>query len=152
MFSVFIIISSAVCHCGLTHPLEYTVSKLKTGSNYGQKRPMIGWAHRSGQNRRGLQRKDEHAQPGIFVDIKQIVIAWSVVNIKISFVVQSASVSRSLSESQQHFVRLEDRYATNYQSPLETFQMGYLTRAPTSPVPAGVCLSRIKAQPRLTHQ
>lgn len=37
----------------------------------------------------------------IFGDIKQIVAARSVVNIKISFVVQAASVSCSLSESQQ---------------------------------------------------
>lgn len=103
MFSVFIIISSVVCHCGLTHPLENTVSQLKTDSNYGQKRAIIGWAHHNGQKRIELHWKDD-TQPRISGDIKQIVIAWSVVNIKISFVVQSASVSCSLSESQQHFV------------------------------------------------
>lgn len=76
---------------------------LKTDSNYGQKRPIIGWAHHNGQNGIELHWKDD-AQPRIFGDIKQIVTAWSVVNIKISFVVQSASVSCSLSESQQHFL------------------------------------------------
>lgn len=98
MLSVFIIISSVVCRCGLTRPLEYTVSQLKTDSNYGQKRPMIGWAHRNEQNRAEPHLNDDtHSRN--FGDIEQIVAAWSAVNIKISFVDQSASVSCSLSHS-----------------------------------------------------
>lgn len=68
-----------------------------------RKRPMIGWAHRNEQNRAELHLNDDtHSRN--FGDIEQIVTAWSAVNIKISFVDQSASVSCSLSESQQHFV------------------------------------------------
>lgn len=75
-----------------------------------------------------------------FGDIKQIVAARSVVNIKISFVVQAASVSCSLSESQQHsffflffFVffgllsDFKDRDTTTYYSLMERFQMFNLT-------------------------
>lgn len=72
----------------------------------------------------------------IFGDIKQIVAARSVVNIKISFVVQAASVSCSLSESQQPsffflFFGLlsdfKDRHTTTYYSLMERFQMFNLT-------------------------
>lgn len=61
-----------------------------------------GWGRWNGPK---LHRTDEIKRSAgfifIFGDIKQIVAARSVVNIKISFVVQVASVSCSLSESQQ---------------------------------------------------
>lgn len=72
----------------------------------------------------------------IFGDIKQIVAARSVVNIKISFVVPVASVSCSLSESQQPsffflFFGLlsdfKDGDTTTYYSLMERFQMFNLT-------------------------